>query len=165
MEYKKVSCPNCNGKGEIPHYHYNCQGVCFRCCGKGYIMERVYTEKELETLNKKKALKEQLSIKELRGYKNTDIIYVVAEENTFDIKAQLKQDGAIWNNYIREWIFENDNLKDIYNLVPVKYEVVEVVQKQGVKKIKVDRTVKTETINNTEDITESIDDIFKELGW
>ena len=167
MKQVKVICPNCNGKGEIPHYHYNCDGICFRCLGKGYIMEKQYTDKELEKINNKRITKEQLNTKELRGYKNTDTLYIVAEVNTYDIKKQLKQDGAIWNQYFKEWTFEDDNLKDKYNLVAVKYEDAEIVNKTGIQKIKVDRTVKVEAIENknNENINNDIDDIFKDLGW
>jgi len=121
MTITEVTCPNCKGTGYIPHYDYNCQGVCFRCKGTGKTNQKEYTEEELKKKEQKINNKRQATLKELRGFKNTDILYIV-EGNTYSIKEQLKQDGAIWNMWFRKWVFENDNLNDKYNLKPVSFE-------------------------------------------
>lgn len=121
MKEIKVKCTNCNGTGYLPQYDYNCNGVCFKCMGKGYVMEKQYTEKELKVKEDKINKKQYVNLKELRGFKNTDILYIV-EGNTYDIKKQLKEDGAKWNMWFRAWVFENDSLKNKYTLRAVSFE-------------------------------------------
>lgn len=102
MKIIEIACPNCNGKGYIPHYDYNCQGVCFKCNGTGRIEEKQYTEEELKKKEEKINNKHQASLRELRGFKNTDTLYLVEQNNTYEIKNQLKQDGTKWNMYFRK---------------------------------------------------------------
>jgi RecJ-like exonuclease len=125
MKKVTVKCPNCNGTGHIAHYDYNCQGVCFRCNGTGEIIEKQYTEKELQAkikrTEKKMKEKEDTWLKNARGFKNTDTLYIV-NGNTYEIKEELKQAGAKWNMWFRAWTFENDNLKDKYDLEAKTFE-------------------------------------------
>lgn len=121
MKKITIKCPQCNGTGYIAHYDYNCQGVCFRCNGTGEIQEKQYTEKELKVKEKKMQDKQEVWLKEARGFKNTDTLYIV-NGNTYDIKEELKQAGAKWNMWFRAWIFENDNLKDRYDLEARTFE-------------------------------------------
>lgn len=121
MKEIKVKCTQCNGTGYIAHYDYNCNGICFKCQGKGYTIEKQYTEAELKAKEERANKKHFASLKELRGFKNTDILYIV-EGNTYNIKQQLKQDGAVFNMYFRSWTFEDDKLKSKYNLKPISFE-------------------------------------------
>lgn len=155
---KRITCPKCGGRGYIQNFKHVEDGICFECYGLGWI--EIDEEKE-QIKETKRTNKQFLKTKELRGFKNTDILYIVAESNTTPIKGQLKNDGAIWNYFFRAWIFENDNFKDKYNLHGVRYEDCENVK---INKIKVDRTTKAEYISNmTCSVDEALDDFFNSL--
>lgn len=158
---KKVTCSKCGGAGYINNFKHVEDGICFECYGSGWI--EIDEEKE-QIKETKRTNKQFLKTKELRGFKNTDILYIVAEENTILIKEQLKNNGAIWNYYFRAWTFENDKLRDKYNLQAVKYEECENIK---INKIKVNRTIKTElreiNNNNTSSVDEALNDFFNSL--
>lgn len=121
MKQVKIVCPKCQGTGYIDQYKHIDSGICFECMGTGYIINKQYTEQEQKKRETKIQNRHWATLEELRGFKNTNILYIV-EGNTYNIKDELKTAGAKWNMFFRAWTFENDNLKDKYNLKSVKFE-------------------------------------------
>lgn len=122
MKEIKIKCDNCNGTGYIPHYNHVENGICFKCMGSGFVIEKQYSKEELKKKEQKANKKRFASLKELRGFKNTDILYLIEDENTYNKKDEIKKDGAIWNWFFRKWVFENDDLKNKYKLVKITFE-------------------------------------------
>lgn len=110
----KSTCDRCGGRGFSSHpswtYHAD-NGECFKCFGKGYVIEevRTYSQKEydamLKTAAKAKEKKEELRLakvdsvnaetKRKLGFEKGYVTIVLG--NTFAIKDELKDAGARFN--------------------------------------------------------------------
>lgn len=101
--------------GQIkPHPAYN--GICLKCGGTGFLTKevRLYTEKELETMNKnaevakvrkdearRKEMEENFAKKKIEwlkshGFNEDEVTYIVKGE-TYSIKDELKAEGFIFD--------------------------------------------------------------------
>lgn len=111
-------CLKCGGTGFIPYYQQISGGVCFDCDGSGVNEweEKEYTpeyEAKLTARREKKAAKKLAEEKAHAAEKNAEFFkkngfnpegktYVVLGK-TFDIKDELKAQGAKWDNVSRHW--------------------------------------------------------------
>ncbi|GCD12615.1 hypothetical protein [Clostridium tagluense] len=129
-EEVEETCDRCGGAGfHIGNgwEHYN-GSACFKCDGKKYIRtnRRILTDKEKqykETARLKRETKAKETefadrMKRIERMNSddkksvgfvTDTIYIILDENSFDIKEELKLQGARWNNSFRSWIFLEGN--------------------------------------------------------
>lgn len=102
-------CWKCGGKGVIPYYGYVDNGVCFCCGGSGKSGKRarIYTNEEREKMDAAAERRKERELEKKRAeagakrqawlekYNIADgKIFVVAGCNTFEIKDQLKEQGA-----------------------------------------------------------------------
>lgn len=122
--YEDNCCPKCNGNGYIEGYEHIEGGVCFLCGGSGFHtthwkeMTPEYTEK-LRQRRLAKARKEAPSknakFLKKNGFSEDGKAWVVLG-NTYEIKEDLKADGARFNNLLG-WHFDHaDNGYDCFEL-------------------------------------------------
>jgi hypothetical protein len=110
-------CPKCGGSGNIQKYKHVESGVCFECSGSGTVTdeELLRIEKDIAKEIKKQQNKIENDKKKLIEslkkiwFNNSDKIYVINESNTFSIKNQLKDAGAIFNGNHKVWFFTELN--------------------------------------------------------
>ena len=123
-------CPRCCGKGIIDKYMHVENGVCFECSGSGKVTqeEKERIEKDIvkevnrsktKEVNRKNKLLNQLK---KEWFHNADTIYILNVSNTYNIKDQLKQDGAIFNFIHKVWYFTEQNEK--YNTFCITWQEV-----------------------------------------
>jgi len=101
MEYK---CPRCNGRGFIPSYKHVQDGICFECGGKGLltkdehdlIQKNLLKEENRRKQNIEKSRANALKKFKKETFKNSDAIYFLKIKNTYEIKEELKNKGAIY---------------------------------------------------------------------
>ncbi|MFQ9249245.1 MAG: hypothetical protein ACLR3R_18510 [Clostridium paraputrificum] len=159
-------CKRCGGTG---HFSYNpVDGTkCYGCGGTGYqrIERRILTEKEkaqrerAKTRRKEKQEKEREANRkksieinnkkflERNGFENTENIYLVLNENSYEIKEELKEKGAFWNNSLKSWCFR-ESIED-YQLLKVNYNDFISKGEYGAYMIDVDKLVKVLERKNT----------------
>jgi len=124
-------CYKCSGRGMIPYFGHVDQGVCFACGGWGKFSKRarVYTEAEREKLDAAAERKRQRELEKkkagaaakrqtwLEKYNIADgNIFVVAGCNTYEIKDQLKDQGAKFYSGLG-WFFGTDTVPNEEPLV------------------------------------------------
>jgi excinuclease UvrABC ATPase subunit len=123
-------CPRCNGNRIIEKYHHVEAGICFECSGSGRVIEEEYSriEKEIvkeikrnSTMQKNRQKKLVDSLKK-QWFNNSNTIYIIDNSNTFSIKDQLKQDGAIFNYNHKVWYFTE--VKSEYNLFTISWDEI-----------------------------------------
>ena len=111
-------CLKCGGTGYIPQFIQISGGVCFDCDGRGIVEwdEKEYTpeyEEKLRIQREKKAAKKLAEAIAHAPEKNAEFFqkngfnpegktYVVLG-NTFEIKEELKAQGAKWDNISKHW--------------------------------------------------------------
>ncbi|MDY8021207.1 hypothetical protein [Paenibacillus polymyxa] len=126
---ERVSCPRCGGNGRIEKYKHVQDGVCFECSGAGKVTQeeaqRIEKEIAKQVLKSQKA-QENTKRKFLESLKKSwfngaDEIYVVNEINSFEIREQLKLDGAKFNDF-KVWYFTYPN--ENYNIFKVEWDEV-----------------------------------------
>lgn len=159
-------CKRCGGTG---HYSYNqLDGTkCYGCGGTGYqkIERRILTEKEKkerERANKRRKEKQERKREsnrkkdieinnkkflEINGFENTENIYLVLDENSYEIKEELKEKGAFWNRSLKSWCFR-ERIEG-YQLLKVKYTDFISKGEYGVYTIDNDKLVKVLERKNT----------------
>ena len=124
------TCPRCNGNRIIEKYHHVEAGICFECSGSGKVTEeeknRIEKDiaKEIKrniTYEKNRQQKLVDSLKK-QWFNNADKIYIVDNSNTYSIKDQLKQDGALFNYNFKVWYFTEE--KDKYDLFTITWEEI-----------------------------------------
>lgn len=114
----QAACGKCGGRGIIPYYIPINGGECFDCEGSGIAEweEKEYTPEYEEKLRiqrekraERKLAKEREKAPELNaeffkknGFNPEGKTYVVLG-NTYDIKEELKAQGAKWDNVSRHW--------------------------------------------------------------
>lgn len=122
--YESDVCPKCNGTGHLACYDYIEGGVCFMCDGSGkhYHTWTVRTpeyEEKLAERRLKKAIKKAPELNraffKTIGFSEDGKCYVVTG-NTYDIKDELKEQGAFYSP-VFGWHFSER---------PEKYDSVEV---------------------------------------
>lgn len=124
-------CPRCNGNGRIEKYNHVENGICFECSGSGRVTEeeKDRIEKDIVREIKKQKSRQDAKQKKLieslkeQWFHDADIIYIIDNCNTYTIKEQLKQDGALFNNTFKIWYFINNNNNN-YNLFSIAWEEV-----------------------------------------
>lgn len=159
QDFKGV-CPKCFGDGFITRMVLNGNkipvhpdgGVCYKCMGQKYLLKsmRVYSEKELKAIEKRKErLEEKRKIERVEqeeerrvhnnqiwkknlGFLEGDEIYLVALKDTFNIKDELKEKGARWMPKFRSWGFQNDECKDLYPLRKVELSETTYLNEYGI---------------------------------
>lgn len=119
------TCPRCNGNRIIEKYLHVEAGICFECSGSGRVTEEEKNriEKDIarevkrnNTIEKNRQQKLVDSLKK-QWFNNSNVIYIVDNSNTFSIKNQLKQDGALFNYNFKVWYFtENNNNYDLFTI-------------------------------------------------
>ena len=117
MEYFK--CPRCSGKGKIEKYNHVENGICFECSGSGSVTqeekERIEKDiaKEVKRIKTKNENRKNSLLNQLKKqwFNNADTIYILNSANTYSIKEQLKEDGAIFNSIYKVWYFIEMNEK------------------------------------------------------
>lgn len=106
----QAPCSKCSGRGRIAYFAHIDSGVCFLCGGCGYFIKnhcRIYTETEREKMDAAAERRREKKLEEAKAQAQAKIqawkdkynisdgnIFVVAGCNTFDIKDELKADGA-----------------------------------------------------------------------
>lgn len=128
-------CPRCNGNGKIEKYNHVENGICFECSGSGRVTqeekERIEKEiaKEVKRSNTTQTNRQNKLINSLKKqwFNDSETIYIIDNNNTYSIKDQLKQDGAIYNNTFKVWYFTECN--DNYNCFTVSWEEVSTSDK------------------------------------
>lgn len=112
----KMACPRCGGSGKITWSHVDNQ-ICYKCLGARFFTTeaRVYTEEELIKYHKRRETKNekarQLRIKKgneqvkEKYNESGDGFYIVALDNTYSIKEELKLAGAKFNGSMLKWYF------------------------------------------------------------
>ena len=116
--HNRCSCAKCGGTGMIEVYRPINGGECFDCWGSGIVEydTKEYTpeyEEKLRVQREKRAAKKLAEEKAHAAEKNTEFFkrngfnpegktYVVLG-NTFEIKEELKAQGAKWDNISRHW--------------------------------------------------------------
>jgi polyhydroxyalkanoate synthesis regulator phasin len=127
---QEIKCPRCSGLGRIEKYNHVEMGICFECSGKGTLTQEEYNRYEEDIAKQaKKAIKRAETSKQVlldslkkQWFNNADIIYIVNESNTYSIKNQLKEAGAIYNNNHRVWYFKEVN--NNYQLFSIQWKEV-----------------------------------------
>ena len=110
--YVDYTCPKCGGCGKIPHYSHINGGVCYMCSGSGVKavtwVERTpeYEAKLLQrrlqrARNKSEVLNEEFLL--MNGFNQFGEAWIVLG-NTFDIKEELKANGAKFSKTLG-WTF------------------------------------------------------------
>lgn len=110
-------CPKCGGSGNIQKYKHVEAGICFECSGSGIVTdeELIRIEKDIAKETKRQQKKFENDRQKLidslkkQWFNNSDTIYIVNESNTFSIKNQLKDSGAVFNNNHKVWYFTEIN--------------------------------------------------------
>ena len=123
------TCPKCGGHKIIEAYKHVEAGICFECSGRGSVTDEEYIriEKEIAKEIKKNSKMLENSKKKLlqnlkkEWFSNCDVIYIVCESNTYNIKDQIKKDGGKFNSF-SVWYFTEP--KDNYNLIKISWEEV-----------------------------------------
>lgn len=108
-----IICPRCSGHGTIEKYKHVEAGICFECGGSGKVTEdealRIEKDiaKELKRTKTKAENSKQKLIDSLKKqwFNNNDIIYMLNDNNTYNRREQLKQDGAIFNYNFKVWYY------------------------------------------------------------
>lgn len=132
----KEVCPRCGGKGTISHFYHVDHGVCFECGGAGFFKKavRVYTEKELERMNKAKEqrrekaqkeklerqLKKQKEWPQRNGFDEMGNTWIFVKGNTYAIKDSLKESGYKFNKQLG-W-----HGAECLNDLPEGYEICQI---------------------------------------
>jgi len=114
----RCSCAKCGGTGMIDYYRPVNGGVCFDCDGSGineYDMKEYTPEYEAKLAEQRKkraekklaeerkhAAEKNAKFFEMNGFTPEGKTYFVLG-NTYDIKEQLKAQGAKWDNLSRHW--------------------------------------------------------------
>ena len=163
--YKDV-CPRCGGVGisdNIGWKHYN-NGKCYKCEGKGYIIEekRILTEKEKAQRERAKELKEFKTQKEFEDRQSNEQnklnefitsnpkLYICIDKDSYSKKELLKANGykyqyGLWYGYTQIKNVELLELNSInyleiaFNKIEIKSDLVH----EAINNYK-------ESINNTE---------------
>ena len=113
--FLETKCPKCGGSGKISYYGHIYNGICFKCNGSGRFETtyKEYTPEYAEKLATKKWLKDVAKSPEINekffktnGFNSDKITYVYLG-NTYDIKDELKSEGAIWNSSLNCWVNPN----------------------------------------------------------
>lgn len=116
--HNRCTCAKCGGTGMIDYYRPVNGGVCFDCDGAGWVEYDTkeytpeYEEKlrqQAEKRRERKIAKEREKAPEINaeffkknGFNPEGKTYFVLG-NTFDIKEELKAQGAKWDNLSRHW--------------------------------------------------------------
>ena len=113
--WKDDCCPRCGGSGRLPEFAGIDNGRCFRCGGSG-ISEttwKEYTAEYRKILDdrriaraKKKAAGYNESFLKKNGFSEDGHTWIVMG-NTYDIKDELKEAGAHFNNLLL-WHFDHE---------------------------------------------------------
>ena len=109
----KETCSKCGGQGVISHYFHIDHGTCFQCRGAGFFTKavRIYTEKELDRMNKAKEQKREKAQKERlerqlqkqkdwpqkNGFDENGNTWIFVKGDTYAIKDSLKENGYKFN--------------------------------------------------------------------
>lgn len=145
--YADYTCTRCGGKGYWEGWRYT--GLtCYKCGGTGVQDKpeiiKEYTpeyEAKLEAQRAKRAEKRRQerveeinnNLSEMLQAKNFNADgkqYVVVQENSYDIREELKGAGAWWNGRLSHWVFANK--PEAYKTVEVDWqEYMEVDYEQG----------------------------------
>ncbi len=120
----ETNCDRCGGKGNSEVWRYTGR-TCFKCNGSGLMVvsRKVYTpeyEEKLRLRRKKAEEKKREKIREEMpernketlekfGYHNEKIFAVLGE--TYSIKNELKENGAIWGGAVIGWYFSEEKEK------------------------------------------------------
>ena len=111
-----AACPKCNGTGFIYGYEHIEGGRCFLCGGDGYhphtfkVMTPEYEAKlQARRDTKVRSQANEINLKNFNrlGFNCFGVTYVVFG-NTFEVKEQLKEAGAHYNNWLG-WHFYEDH--------------------------------------------------------
>lgn len=116
--HNRCTCAKCGGTGMIDYYRPVNGGECFDCWGSGIIEYdtkeytpeyeeklRVQAEKRRErkiAKEKEQAAEKNAEFYQKQGFNPEGKTYFVLG-NTFDIKEELKAQGAKWDNLSRHW--------------------------------------------------------------
>ena len=123
----KAKCFKCDGRGRLGHFIHIEGGICFACGGRGYFFKedcRVYTDAEREKLDEQAARRKERELEKKRAeaagkrqawldkYNISDgNIFVVVGCNTYEIKDELKEQGAKFYTGIG-WFFGRNTVPD-----------------------------------------------------
>lgn len=132
----KEPCSKCGGHGYISHYFHIDKGVCFDCRGTGFFTKevRIYTEKELNRMNKAKEQRREKAEKERRerqlkkqhewparnGFDEDGMTWIFVKGNTYAIKDALKDAGYKFNKQLG-W-----HGPECLNDLPEGYEIYQI---------------------------------------
>ena len=132
----KEPCPRCGGQGYISHYFHIDRGVCFNCRGSGFFTKavRIYTEKELNRMNKAKERRREKAEKERRerqlkrqdewparnGFGEDGMTWIFVKGDTYSIKDVLKDAGYKFNRQLG-W-----HGSECLNDLPEGYEIYQI---------------------------------------
>lgn len=143
--YADYTCPRCGGAGGGEQWRYTGY-TCYECGGTGRrdtpVMVKKYTPEyraKLDERARKRAEKKRLErIEELRanltehmkemGFNEDGKLYVVTG-NTFEIKDQLREDGAKWFPRFRSWCFIEK--PELFNTVEISFDEVCEINEGG----------------------------------
>ena len=131
-------CWKCNGTGKIGCFAHIDDGVCYSCGGCGYEVKhgcRVYTDEERAKLDAQAVRRKERELEKKKAAAPAKIqawfdkyeiknrtIYVVAGCNTYDIKDELKEQGAKYYSGIN-WFFTTTDVNPVKGfLFPVKID-------------------------------------------
>ena len=132
----KEPCPRCGGTGILTHFYHCDHGICFKCHGGGYFEKvvRIYTEKELNRMNKAKEQRREKAEKERRerqlkrqgewparnGFGEDGMTWIFVKGNTYTIKDTLKAAGYKFNKQLG-W-----HGAECLNDLPEGYEIYQI---------------------------------------
>ena len=112
--YEESACPKCGGSGYISYYGHIDGGRCFKCLGTGvyYHTWKEYTEEYSEKLAERRVAKAKkgadvrnAEFLKKNGFSEDGVAWVVIG-NTYDIKDELKSEGAKFNPTLG-WHFDH----------------------------------------------------------
>lgn len=114
----KDKCMKCGGTGYIDYFSYYDNGICFECEGAGFVQweEKEYTPEYEAKLKAQREKREAKKLEKLmaqatehnaeffqnNGFSADGKTYFVLG-NTYDIKEELKAQGAKWDNVSTHW--------------------------------------------------------------
>lgn len=123
---KEFTCPRCGGQGHIEKYNHVEAGICFECSGSGKVTEEELQriEKDIAKEVKKGITQKQKLVDSLKKewFNNSNIIYIVNNNNTYPIRSELKNAGAKYNKHFNIWYFTEN--KTDYPLFTITWNEV-----------------------------------------
>lgn len=102
-----ICCEQCSGKGLIPHFAYNDNGICYKCLGTGYeqIVVTLITDEHRSKLNAEKEAKKQEGIEYNNRFGFKEIDFKVKDwfwKSNSEIGRYLREESVFHYSVLKE---------------------------------------------------------------